>query len=58
MNSLSNLELMTMAENANYGSRNERISKSLKKYHTQKRLALQILTDLTQLLDSAEPLEN
>ncbi|MBQ7023530.1 MAG: HNH endonuclease [Akkermansia sp.] len=57
-NSLSNLELMTMAENANYGSRNERISKSLKKYHAQKRLALQILTDLTQLLDSAEPLEN
>ena len=49
---------MTMAENVNYGSRNERISKSLKKYHAQKRLALQILTDLTQLLDSAEPLEN
>ena len=57
-NRLENLELMTMKDNCNYGTRNERISKNLKKHHANKRVAMKLLEDLTELIDSAEPLDD
>ena len=57
-NNLSNLEAITVKENCNHGTRNQRISASLKKYYARIKKALAVLDELETTLDELEVLDN
>jgi hypothetical protein len=56
-NRLENLELMTLKDNCNYGTRNQRISAALKLRHKELREFKETLQELKDLVASAPSLD-
>lgn len=57
-NNLDNLQICTIKENCNYGTRNQRISQSHKERNARIKKALALLDELEMTLDAVETLDN